>query len=61
MLISDKLLKEVCKISQKECCRYLICGAEGFVCAKLTPMKTILDIRVANNDMRAQGDNCKGI
>ncbi len=52
-------LKEVCKIGQEGCCRYIIAGANGITCAKLTPLKDVLDARVSK--MNAQGDNCKGL
>ncbi len=58
--MEDNFVREVCKLGTSQCCRYLICGAEGFICAKLTLMKTILDIRVANGEMNAVGDNCEG-
>jgi len=61
MLLDDKQIKEICKMGQVDCCRYLTCGGKGFECVKLTSLKGYLDTRVANNDIRAKGDNCKGI
>lgn len=54
-------VKQVCKIGQqKDCCRYLTAGSQGFSCAKHTSLKSLLDNRVLNNEMIAQGDNCAG-
>ena len=62
MAISKKQLEEVCKKNQAEnCCRYLTIDASGWVCAKLTPLKSLLDRRVAEGKMRAKGDNCEGL
>jgi hypothetical protein len=64
--ISDEQLKKVCKIGQgKDCCRYILCGGEGFHCAKLDPdlkpIKDNLDQRAASGNMVAQSDNCEGL
>lgn len=61
MRITDQYLKEVCKPGTFECCRYLSCGAKGFQCEKLGPMRGYLDNCVARNEMRAVGDNCEGL
>jgi hypothetical protein len=54
-------LKEVCKIGQgHDCCRYIVAGAVGVTCAKLTPMKDTLDERVKAETFIARGDNCEG-
>ena len=54
-------IENICKIGQGgECCRYLICGAGGFECAKHTELKDVIDQRVSNNIMTAQGNNCEG-
>lgn len=51
----------VCKIGQAEdCCRYLACGSKGFECLKNTSSQGILDKRVKENTIVAQGDNCPG-
>jgi len=53
-------LKEVCKIGQgNDTCRYVVIGADGFHCTKLTSIKSTIDKRV--NKMTAKGDNCNGI
>ena len=59
-MLDDKQIKEVCKLGQGEkCCRYLICGGEGFECAKLmTPLKYDIDYKAST--MSAKGDNCEG-
>ncbi len=54
-------VKNVCKIGQgNACCRYLMVGAGGFECAKRTSLQVTLDMRVYNDTMVAQGDNCEG-
>lgn len=58
--ISNETLKNVCKIGQgANCCRYILCGQNGFECGKLTKLKESIDKRV--NIMAAKGDNCKGL
>ena len=55
-------LKNTCKIGQgNSCCRYVVASSKGIECAKHTDLKTILDQRVANNQMVARGDNCEGV
>lgn len=54
-------VKNVCKIGQgHDCCRYLVMGAQGFECTKGTSLQVVLDARVYNNTITAQGDNCEG-
>jgi len=52
----DKV-KDICRIGQgEECCRYLVCGSDGFECGKLNhSIKAAIDKR---NDMVAKADNC---
>ena len=60
--MTNKQVEEVCKIGQgNDCCRYLLAGSEGFECGKLTELKSVLDKRVTENTIIAQGDNCEGI
>jgi hypothetical protein len=61
--IDNKHIKEVCKIGQgKECCRYLLCGPDGFECAKPNIyIRNTIDARVREGTFTAQGDNCKGL
>jgi hypothetical protein len=59
--MTDAYLKRNCKPGTAECCRYLVCGGDGFECAKLTDMKAYLDQRVVEGTIRAVGDNCKGL
>ena len=57
----NKHVKDICRIGQGlDCCRYLIAGREGFECAKLTSLKKLLDDRVLQDNITAQGDNCNG-
>lgn len=62
-ITSDITVRDVCKIGKgKECCRYLIGSAHGFECAKYSKeLKLVLDARVRDNKMVAQGDNCSGV
>ena len=61
MKISEIHLKQVCKIGQgNKCCRYLVVGSQGFECVKHTAIKDLLDSRVEDKLMVAQGDNCAG-
>lgn len=54
-------VRNICKIGKRaDCCRYLVSGGRGFECAKLTPLKGLLDTRVATETMHARGDNCEG-
>ncbi len=59
--MDNKRVAEICKVGRgNDCCRYLVCDAEGWQCAKHTELKGILDLRVLAGDMNARGDNCKG-
>lgn len=61
MQLSDKMLKETCKLGQgNDCCRYIIADPEkGIVCAKKTPLKETIDANV--HHMTAKADNCEGV
>lgn len=60
MVLDMEHVKDVCKIGQgHNCCRYLICGANGFQCEKLGPLKGVIDRKVQY--MSAQSDNCEGV
>jgi hypothetical protein len=61
--IPDAHLHSVCKLKQGEnTCRYIgLVPSLGFVCAKKTPMKTMLDEKALSRNMRAVGDNCEGL
>ena len=60
MALSKEHIVNVCKIGQgKDCCRYLLCGAIGFECGKLGPLKGVLDSKAPY--MSAQSDNCEGV
>jgi hypothetical protein len=54
--------KKICKLGQgEECCAYLVCGANGFECAKNYPVfKETIGERVRNGMMNAKGDHCDG-
>lgn len=54
-------VRDICKLGQKSaCCRYLVIGANGFECMKITEMKGYLDSRVAMKTIISRGDNCNG-
>jgi hypothetical protein len=61
--IPEAHLHSICKLKQgNDTCRYIgLVPSLGFVCAKKTPMKTMLDKRASNNEMKATGDNCEGL
>lgn len=54
--------KDVCKLGRgHETCRYLIMAPTGFECVKFhAGVKALLDKRVEDGAMNAQGDNCEG-
>lgn len=58
-LVDITYVKDVCKPGYGSAtCRYLVAGGQGFECAKLTSLKSVIDSRV--NQMHAKGDNCDG-
>jgi hypothetical protein len=61
--IPDAHLKSVCKLKQgSKTCRYIgLVPDLGFVCAKKTPIKDMLDERANNGKMSAIEDNCEGL
>ena len=60
-VIESEYVKETCKIGQgNNCCAFLVMGSAGFECAKGTPSQQIIDLRLAEGTMNAQGDNCGG-
>ena len=57
-----KYLEQICKIGQgSDCCRYVVAGAPGITCAKLSGLKETIDIRVKLGRFIAMGDNCAGL
>lgn len=61
-ILERTYVDSVCKRGKgAKCCRYLMFGAEGFECAKLTDIKAHLDDRVKNETIVARGDNCIGV
>ena len=57
LIIPESHLDKVCKKGKgKEACRYIGLSAQGFFCAKNTPLRKILD----KENMKAQGNNCDG-
>lgn len=61
LLDSQQHIENICKIGQgEECCRYLLCGPNGFECAKHSKLKNIIDQRANSNLMAAKGNNCEG-
>lgn len=57
-------LDVICKIRQKEACRYIagIPTYGGFyVCMKKSPAKETIDIWVNTENFSAKADNCEGL
>lgn len=51
----------VCKVGRgADCCRYITMAPKGWSCEKHSALRETLDRRVANRQMKARGDNCKG-
>lgn len=54
--------KDVCLLGRgHDCCRYLVCGPQGFECSKHSEMREYIDKRVAQKTFTARGDNCDGL
>jgi hypothetical protein len=55
-------LKVICKLgSGSECCRYLMCGSNGWECGKENKeFKCMIDARVKAGLFAAKGDCCEG-
>lgn len=51
-------LTEVCRVGQRAaCCKFVVCGANGFKCAKNTHLALAINRR---ENMSAKSDNCNG-
>ena len=60
--IDQDTLNNICKIGKKEkTCRYVMLCSFGYICAKSSPIATVLDKSVNENKMVAKGDNCEGL
>jgi hypothetical protein len=52
-------VKTICLLGQGELtCAYLVCGPDGFECAKGTGIEKAISARLRAGTMRAKGDNC---
>jgi hypothetical protein len=61
VLLPISHVNEICRIGQRSAtCRYLGGLPGEFCCLKHSDLKDLIDERVANNTMTAQGDNCEG-
>lgn len=59
--INNAHLENVCKFRNgSKTCRYIGLSAQGYYCAKKTPLKKVLDERAKKELMIAKGDNCEG-
>lgn len=60
--MTEQRATDVCKRGQgADCCRYLAVH-NGWRCAKLTDgLREMIDKRIAEGTMGAQGDNCPGV
>ena len=56
----EQYVKEVCQPGTAACCAYLTMGSEGWECAKITPLRFTIELRLAEGTMKATGDNCEG-
>jgi len=55
-------LYNICCFKQgKKTCRYIFLSRKGYVCIKKTSIKKMIDKKVKENKMRAQGNNCEGL
>ncbi len=63
MALSAAFTKATCKIGTgATTCRFLVADANGLQCAKLdASLRGVIDWRVVNKTMNAQGDNCPGV
>lgn len=60
--ITDDRLREICKLGKgAKCCRYLACGANGFICLKNQPEAATIALRIKQGTFNATGDNCDGL
>jgi hypothetical protein len=59
-IISDDHLIKVCKYRQPGCCKYIVFFSklDDFYCVKNVEE---LRNRINQNEMKATGDNCKGL
>ena len=58
--LTDDHVKAVCQPGTTECCRFLMMSPDGWECGKFTTVAGLLNRRVAQQDIRAVGDNCEG-
>lgn len=61
MTIPKDHVTTTCKPGTEECCAYLTMDIDGWSCAKLTPLKFQIDLKLAEGTIKATGDNCEGI
>ena len=60
--ITDTYLKSICKQGKgRETCKYICLCANGYYCAKKTPMKSTIDKWSTNTAFKAKSDNCEGL
>ena len=55
-----KHVSNVCQPGTAQCCAYLTMGNKGWECAKLTPLRFTIELRLAEGTINATGDNCDG-
>lgn len=57
--ITPDEVRDVCKIGQgADACRYIIVTGNGFMCARESGMRDLLDMRVAEGTYAAEAVNC---
>jgi len=59
--VEENYVLEICKLGEKDCCRYLSRDGNGYCCEKKYPdRKAYLDKMVEDKKVFAAGDNCEG-
>lgn len=60
MGMTEKQVKDVCKIQTENCCAFLIAGPDGFECTMNTSLEMTIRTRLEEGTMNATGENCDG-
>jgi hypothetical protein len=60
--LNQQFVRQICQPGKGPItCRYLTMKPAGWHCAKLTALRTFLDIRTERGEQTARGDNCEGV
>ena len=60
-LIPEEHVLKVCQPCTANACSYLLCGPDGWECAKGTEFESVFDARRRNEGMDAICNNCPGL